>query len=393
VKFRRAPRQKAPPDAWPWRFLYPAVLVVFAVIVALIAANGSRDVLNSSDGQARKPVTDPTAPGYIAQVTPTPTLLVAHVTPTNDLVGVTVFALAAFDKGGTGLLLPAELIVSPDGQPLVRLKDVYAKQGLDGLRTSTATLLGIGFDEAVSSDRNSAGAALVPAAPVTVVLADPLKVSANGKTETVLPKGTQQVRGPDQYGPILEIVNPGEQPINRVLRQRDLWQAWIKAIAAKGPDIAVPAGDAPLLRFLRGLGSGTTTFKIVPHTELVVKDFVLYRPIPDEIHTLVLAMVPFPIPSSPGARPRVAVYSGNASDLAATTDAARKAVAAGGQVVLLGNAPRLDLPTSRVVYTNGESQAGAETIAKALGISSVSLDDSRDSTIDVAVTLGADYRR
>ncbi|NIR35075.1 MAG: hypothetical protein GWN79_04965, partial [Actinobacteria bacterium] len=58
--------------------------------------------------------TDPTAPGYVAFVEPTPTMLLTHVDG-GQLAGVSVLARTALDRGGTLVLISADMLVEPDG--------------------------------------------------------------------------------------------------------------------------------------------------------------------------------------------------------------------------------------------------------------------------------------
>ena len=117
---RRVPAPKANPF---WRFVFPLVLVGFALASFQLWRTGTRAVLNSTDGTVVEVVSDPAAPGYQAFAVPTPTMLTLH-TDDGELVGVTVLARTLLDNGGQLVLVSADLAADGMGDPT--LAEVYA---------------------------------------------------------------------------------------------------------------------------------------------------------------------------------------------------------------------------------------------------------------------------
>ena len=74
----RRRRRPAPKAHVFWRFVFPVLVIAAGVAVLLLWRAGTKSVLDSTDGREVEIVTDPGAPGYVAFVDPTPTLLVAH---------------------------------------------------------------------------------------------------------------------------------------------------------------------------------------------------------------------------------------------------------------------------------------------------------------------------
>ena len=122
--------------------------------------------------------------------------------------------------------------------------------------------------------------------------------------------------------------------------------------------------------------------------------------IPDasQVATLVSLAVPFPMSPAPGTRIRVRLLNGT-HDASLTTDGARALVAAGAEIVIVGNAPSFDVPDSTIAY----SGAGQEGLARWLGaqanikhIEQISNGGdtvpASDEEIDVTVILGKDAR-
>src|SRR5438876_1454484 len=101
-------REPAPRSALVWRLGYPVVLIAVVVIAGLLSDAGLKNALRIKDGKVTHVQTDPTQPGFLAEVEPTPTLLIVETNASNEAVGVTAMSLAAGGKGGWVLQLPVE---------------------------------------------------------------------------------------------------------------------------------------------------------------------------------------------------------------------------------------------------------------------------------------------
>ena len=148
------------------------VLLVLA-IPALVFV-GLRVILDSSDGQLVRRVTDPAAPGYEAVVELTPTNLVASVDEDGALDSVTILSLTSEGIGGV-MTVPASTVMPTTSGPF-SLALLYRQGGLESLRESLGSMLDLAFrDTQVIPSRRlgrpggAGGAAHGRPAPIPVV--------------------------------------------------------------------------------------------------------------------------------------------------------------------------------------------------------------------------------
>ncbi|MCC6184265.1 MAG: hypothetical protein IT194_06335, partial [Microthrixaceae bacterium] len=128
-----------------WQLASTAAFAVLIVALALLGYQASRLIT----GGGTDKVTDPAAPGYVAEVRPTPVDLVAVTTDDGVLAGVLIVSSAGAKTGGTVSALPATASAGPGEKgtfPL--LLDDFAAGGLDQLRTSLGVGLTFGFTSA-----------------------------------------------------------------------------------------------------------------------------------------------------------------------------------------------------------------------------------------------------
>ena len=125
-------RPPAPRAHFLFRWVPPVVLLALAATTVLLGLHAKDLVLNSRDGSITRNVTDPAAPGFTAEVVPTPTLLVAQTTDKGELVSVAIMSIASSEGGGTALFFPADLVVQLPGGDASTLARVYADAGTNG---------------------------------------------------------------------------------------------------------------------------------------------------------------------------------------------------------------------------------------------------------------------
>jgi hypothetical protein len=375
--------------------VYPVVLVALAASAAVLSVAGAQLILDSRDGQIARSELDPTKPGYFATVASTPTLLVAQSDADGTLVSVVVLTLGPDDVGGGVAVMPPEMYVqlAPE-QPGVSLAEVYDEHGMqdldtgEGLRAAVTTLLGADLDTVLSVDASSLARLVEPLAPLEYDLADPVRTTSGGKTVTVLPAGSVAVDTTDDIVAATEVLGPREDPVRRAERAQRFWQAWIDELrAAPDPAAAFPLGsaDTELARFLRGLASGNGRVDLVPYGNyegLVV-------PQTDELPAFVQRLVPYP--RQAGVRTSVAVLNG-VGDLELNKTVNRDLIAAGAQILSIGNTDAFDVDETTVAYHQPGARDRAEELADAIGVRDVRFDEKAESDIEVTVTIGANYR-
>jgi hypothetical protein len=382
----RPRRTPAPPAAPAWRWGYPVVLVVLAVVTLALSATGARLVLDSRDGQVGRSEQDPTKPGYVETVAATPLLLVVHADD-DELFGAVLMALGPEDTGGSAVFLSPDTIVRPQQS----LADIYEVHRVDdpstgdGLRSAVSDLFGADVDATVTVDATSLAPLIEPVAPLRWENAEPVRVTRNGKTTTVLDDGEVAVRSADEIAAAIETLGNGEEASDRLGRQIAFWNAWLGAVK-RDPGTAFPStAETGLPRFLRGLVAGLPTLQPLPTVTFggaVVADTeALAQRLPDIV----------PYPRQEGVRLNVAVRNGVAPDLAASQAMERRLVAAGAQIASRGNADAFGVAVTAVVYHDEAIADRARALAAAIGATDVRYEQKVDSEIQVTVTIGADF--
>ncbi len=366
-------------------------LVAASIGVYLLARTGWRAILDSTDGQLAEVVTDPSLPGYQAVVTPTPSQLLIQLRANGSLASVMIVGLAGDDLGGTVLFVPGATVVEVDGgeRPLAT---VWQQSGVDGVRAALAQLLDVNFDGVQVLDRDRWAALTEPLAPIDIVAPDTLvSEDADGSVVTRFAAGPTSL-GASDVGEYLGWTNPGESGLNVLVRQELFWEVWLEEIAASSdPDVVPGEVLTGLGRFVRALAAGPQDFVTLPVDRVVDANGVeRFTMVADEVDALVVEMLPFPLPATPGSRTLVRVLNGaGGADL--TLGVASQVVAAGGQVTMIGNAASFDVAESTVYVATEELRPAGVALATALGIEAVELDPAPNPAIEVTVVIGADF--
>jgi hypothetical protein len=391
----RPRRRVAPPAARRWRWAYPVVLAALAVATLVLSVAGAQLILDSRDGEVARAELDPTKPGYLASVAATPTLLVVHADDDGGFFGAAVLTLGADGAGGGVAVLPPEMFVQLEPEtPVVGLEAIYEESGIEdlgtggGLRSAVSTLLGADIDAVVKVDGSSLAPLIEPVAPLRYSLADPVRVTSGGKTVTLLPAGPVEIDTTDDIVAATQRLGSNEDPVRRAERLQRFWQAWIDAVSeAPDPAAAFPMGsaDTEIARFVQGLAASNGRASLVPY----VYFNGLLLPDTADLPGFIRPMIPFP--RQEGVRTSVAVYNG-VGDLELNKTVNRDLVAAGAQILSIGNTNSFGVDETTVAYHQPDARDRAEELADAIGVREVRFDEKEESDIEVTVTIGADYR-
>ena len=401
MRLRR--RRPAPPAHNFWRFAYPAIVAAAALAVFLLAREGGKAVLDQRVDHVEESVKLlPEEPGYLELVDATPTLLALH-SHDGELVGATFMARTGVDAGGGIVLLSADLfVVPPDaaGDQGEFLGEAYSQGGASAVRRLAEGLMGLGFDEVIEIPADALASSIQPAGPLPyLVLDDLVEVSPDGTTRVVYEAGRTDLAAADAAG-VYAFRNPDEADVNRLERQKALWESWLGVIArAEDPDAAVLPFETGLYPFLRALSSGTTVIEI-PQMRTVALDpesrpfYVLDDQGLSWLRDRSLEMVPWPTQPESFWRPRVQLLDGT-GDPSARNALVEDLVAAGGVVTVIGNAPEFGVEATRFAYHRPElvTDPIVNTIAYELGVD-MALAEPRegvpDLVVDITVTVGLD---
>ena len=386
-------RRRPAPRAHPFfRFVFPLLVVVAGVAVLLLWSEGTKAVLDTTDGAAVPFVTDPAEPGFIAFATPTPTILVAHTDDTDELLGVTILARTALDAGGSLAIFSADLLL--DLEEDVILGRNYAEEGIDGLERVIGELMGFGFtEEPMVMDPTRLALFLTLVEPIPFRLVDDL-VEGNGEGGVTT---VHEARSGDFDGAALASIygwrNPSERDAGRFTRQLAIWDAWLARIGEADDLLAATLPfDEGLPPFLRSLGAGTLDAGLAPMSPLGFDpDSPIYTLTTDNFdwpETRAMEMVPLPVAHTPGARPTVQLLDG-------TGDPTNRElmlpimVAAGAEISVIGNAPSFGVEETIVAYHDPKHEVAATELADAID-APVVFDKDPNQPADLTVTIGTD---
>lgn len=387
----RRRRRPAPRANLFFRFVFPFLVILGGAAVFLLWVEGTKAVLDSTDGQELAVVTDPAEAGYLAFVEPTPTLLIAHVDGNDTLVGVTVLAQTALDEGGSLVVLSPDLIIDDGSGEGVVLGEIYRDEGAAGLERLVGSYFGFGFtDETMVMDPSLLEDWLSLVEPVPFLLADDLvELDADGVEQVVVAAGPSSFDAAT-LATIFGWRNHDEVDAQRFERQHDIWSAWIGQVGESDDLIAATtAFESGLPAYLRAMGAGTADIALAP---MRPAGFDPQNPIygidPEWGPEKAREMVPLPTGATPGARTTVQLLDGT-GDPTVRDAQIPVLVDAGAQVVVIGNAIAFGVPRSSVAYHRVEDAAAAESIAAALGLAAEFVDDSSQPA-QVTVTIGLD---
>jgi hypothetical protein len=364
----------------------------FAVVgMALLIGTGATlglvgvdRVRGSTGGRYVDPKVRPDEPGYVALVTPTPTLLVLHKGSGGALSGVSLLSLHAQDEGGAVIVMPVTTM-APFADPGTTFADAYAQNGAAAVTTQVELTLNVAVGETVEVDDMRWAALVDPVAPIDIDL---------DKAVGEWPAGGADIPA-DDVGAFLAARTDSETELGRLDRQELFWETWLPQVRSGGRNAVPGEVDVGLGRFVRGLAAGDTEVTSLPVSAAFSAE-EMYAPTEEMLPDLVAGAVPYPQEPSRGSRVQTQLLNGTGQrDL--TARAATSLVAGGAEIALVGNAASFTEPTTRFVYTSTKTRDDAEKLRDAFGVGEVEqapADDDAppvdDDRIDVTVILGAD---
>jgi hypothetical protein len=392
---------------------FVVAIVLLSAAIPVLGYVGVAAILSSRGGRLVDTTVAPDEPGYEAIVEPTPLALVVQ-TDAGRLVSLTVLSLADPQGGGAVLFVPPDTLTDPRTQAFGfdRLSGAFDVAGLDGVRTATANVLNASFTDAVEVDGPRLAALTAPVGPLLLNNPDDLDGETAEGDDVSFEAGPVEL-APDQVGDYLAVLERGESDLNRLARHQLVWQAWIGAVAASpDPATAVPGeGGTGLGRYLAHLARGTVLYQTLPvhpagegqaesdgeggeggedgEDGESGEGGAGFLPVEADIAPLVARFVPLPTASNPGSRIRVRLLDGAGSPetLRAIVE---PLVAAGAQIVAIGNADRFTYAATEVRYESLTPRSSAEQMRTALGTGDVRSSAFGTDAFDVTIVVGTD---
>jgi hypothetical protein len=360
-------------------------MVALVLLGAGLAVVGWHRVRNSTVGTYVDAGLKPDEPGYVALVTPTPTMLLLQKGSDGDLVGVALLALRSQDRGGSVVLMPVRT-QAPFADPGTTLGAVYAKDGAEAVRTQLELMLKIDLGDTVEVDNARWGSLVGPLGSVSLVLPHPIGKWQNGQVDLAAADVGTFLAAED---------DDGELP--RLDRQELFWDEWLPRVAAEGKDALPGETDVGIGRFVRGLAAGESDVVGFPVAKVTPSYGELFEPTEDLADEVMATAVPYPQEPSAGSRVRIRLLNGTATQSLAVL-AAHPLVKAGGEIAVSGNADSFHEPKTRIIYATPRLREKANSLRDALGVGVVEQASSEETEepadeadrIDVTVVLGAD---
>ena len=367
------------------RRIVAGAMVVLVALGAGLVVLGLDRVRGSTAGTYVDATLQPDEPGYVALVTPTPTLLMLQTDAEGGLAGVALLSLRAEDEGGSVVLIPVGT-QAPFAEEGTSLSDVFADAGADTVTTQIELMLNIAVGDTVELDTDGWGSLVAPVESVALELPTPVGEFPAGAVDLAA----------DDVGTFLTARELDESELARVDRQGLFWTEWLPRVAEAGDDGLPGESDVGIGRFVRGLAAGESEVEALPVAQVQPADAELFE-LNDEMATVLIAReVPFPQEPSAGSRVRVRLLNGT-SEPALAAEAAASLVEAGAEIALSGNADSFEEPETRIIYGRSRLRPEANNLRDALGVGVVEQDEAESvepadeaDRIDVTVVLGAD---
>lgn len=390
------------PKAWKrrrravrwWSFL------TFVALVALVALGfvGYDAATDLRGGAVSKVITDPGAAGFVASVEPTPVHLLALVDGDDELSAFV--ALVPPDGGaddatdaqvGEGAVLWSlgELVIERDGAE-TSLSKIYGESGATDARAAFEEVLGFGATDLTVVGPDQMAAIVEAMGSLEVRNPDPVSVDDDGRKVQRYASGALELE-PDEVQDYLTVRGVGEAPENRSTRAEIVIDALVAGLAdAPGADSGVLSDSGSDVGSLIASMGTRIDFVVLPMQRQEFSGSFLYRPDIEQIAAELADVVQFPVSAFPGQRPRVRVLNGTA-DVSLASAVAPRLARAGGEVLLIGNADRLDASATSVTYADPAFADVADRIAELMGITAERTEEQSDAA-DIDVLIGADYQ-
>jgi len=370
-----------------WRIGFPIAIVAVVLLLPLLAWTGLQVILDSTDGQLSKRVTDPAAPNYEAALEKTPTELIALTTADGSLDSIALFSLISNGEAAV-MVMPAGLIASTQYGEFTAAT-IFQNGGIEGLSAAIGGLLKLGFTDQTVVTSAEWQILVGPYGALTILNPDPVK---NATDQQIFPKGSAQVP-PSEIWTYLSSKGSKESDLNRLVRQQAFWKSWLAAVGKDSATFSM-ATDSGLGYFITTAAKGRLGVSNLPviAAELPAGSPVnspqAFRAEPQAAQDAVAAIVPFP--DGGGMRARFKILDGTGV-LDHGVSAAVVLAAAGGQVDIVGNASSFDVTTTVFVYYDGTTEVMARRFRDVLGIGELVESKASNSSADIMLILGSDY--
>ena len=370
-KARRTRPRRQPGDRRFWTRVMPAIAGVLVVAVVVGAVVRSQDHTGSSEGSAAGPATP---------ISELPMLLVHRGTDGNDLLAI---ADRDGDQGSV-LLVPVATQLDVPSQGTSVLSEIPTDDGGALLTNSVENEVGVRIGRTVIVDDAGLTAALGPAAPIAISLANPVGFSdrstkyRQGAQEVSAAQASELMSAPEAVNELDRLV-----VVASVL---DGWMDRLRGAAIGRATEQLQPGFAPLVA---AAGAPERRIDTVPVSSISTGGGERFDVRTGELRTIVGRAFPHSQLGQRGRRPRVEILNGTGA-LGVAQAVAAKVVPAGGKVNLTDNLPGFGLTETQIVYYDDRWRAAAQAIVDAMGCGSLRKAGQDVRIADVTILVGSD---
>lgn len=394
---------------------FTVFFVVALIVLALVGWNATLGITGGTEK-----VTDPAAPGYVAEVKPTAVTLIAF---DHQPIGVPEFEevegqeLMPIDEGkalATALLvversgdqpaaispIPAQTMLWPfEDSQAESASDVYGTGGIHALALRAGQGLTFGATETVTVQTDMLVKIAQKAGPITVNVPDDVLEATQYEPPEFRVKyahGPLTLQ-PEEVPEYFRFRGDLETVSNFSLRLELAWQELIKGAAAAPGELTVDPNDADQAAFAEIMENvlrpetvlAPLPFSTSPDGANGAAEFGLPEGIDSSsMPTWVTGHLPYPVSAYPGQRVKVEMLNGTSSP-DALRSAAPLVIGANAEIAWTGNAESSDVAQTRVEYPRAELEQPAQDIAKALGVTATE-NPELGSHAEIVVVVGTD---
>ncbi|HLF99028.1 MAG TPA: LytR C-terminal domain-containing protein [Acidimicrobiia bacterium] len=354
-------------------------VVVLAVVVGVIAP--VRDRLSDLVPSTRDGVAAPSASSVLL------------AWPTSGGGASIVMLGAPGLTQGSALLIPGNTQVEVPSFGSATLASALRSGGPDTLDLAVENALGYDTGEVVGLAAENLAALLGVVGPLNVRLRAPVVVG-----DRSYPAATVRLTA-DEAATLAATRSDDSTEIDHLAVVHAVLEGWLDALDAAEVDAVsrllhdqVRIDDARVERIaavLTSLISRHVAFDTLEVIPLGVPD-ERYRIDGDAADDELAVLLPGLAFSSTGARVRVEILNGTGT-AGIATEAARRLIPEGAEVVLMGNASSFGVRETLLVLQTASAEADARRFAGALGVGDIRMARNPLGVADVSIVLGADF--
>lgn len=327
--------------------------------------------------------------------------------PSQQADSLTLFGIEPSGESPVVLFIPVGSFGQIPGQGFERVGKAltFGRPQLE--ETTVENLLGIRIDRTIVIDDVTLGAVVDAIGGIDITVEEEIyETDDKGRRILAFSLGAQHMNGAAALT-YMTVMGEDVTELARFVRMQKVWQG---IFAAAGPGATKLDGAvrqlnseflsadhaAALATLFKTFSSREPRFQGLPVEAIGTGSDEAYRVLESEMAVIVKRDFAGSVPPgiTPGLRPRLEIRNGNGVPESGERVAALL-VPAGMNIVVTGNAPSFDFPSTRVVVYGDDaaSIALAQKIRDVLGVGEVEVGTRGQTVVDVTILVGKDFVR